>query len=116
MFPSYVFVCPDAFAVAELKRQYEVLDVTLMNGVAERDFIDELNLVRKCEILSGKRNVVVNPGLQPGQTVLVKTGPLQNVEVVIVRRLNEASMIVNLRILGRNCECKIGADELELIV
>ncbi len=116
MFSSYVFVCPDALSLTEIKRQNEILDVTVMEGAAEKEFIDELNLVRKCEILSRKQKVVVNPGLQPGQTVLVKKGPLQDSEVVVIRRLDEVSIIVNLRILGQSCECKIAANELQTIV
>lgn len=115
MFPSYVFLCSDALSVTQIKRQNEVIELTMMDGEAENDFIKELNLVRKCEILSEKRKVVVNPGLQPGQTVLIKSGPLKNSEVIVVRRVNEVVMIVNLHILGRNCECKIGADELRSI-
>lgn len=116
MFSSYVFLCPDILSVTQIKRENEVLQLTVMDDAAENDFIKELNLVRRCEILSRKEKVVINPGLQPGETVLIKRGPLQNKHVVIIRRVNEVSMIVNLYILGRHCECKIAADELKALI
>ena len=116
MFPSYVFFCPEKENITDIKNQNEVVGVSIVEDVAEKDFIKELNLIRKFELFSQNHNTIVNPEIQPGQTVLIKNGPLQNTEVVVVRRLGEVSIIVNLHFLGRSCECNIQADELKLLI
>ncbi len=116
MFPGYLFVSSDSSQIIEVRRQREIVTLNIMEGAAEEAFIHELNTVRKCEILSNRRKVVVNPGLVPGKTALIRHGALQGTEVVVVRRLNEVSLIVNLHILGRSCDCRIAADELKELV
>ena len=67
-------------------------------------------------MLAEHRRVIVNPGIQPGMTVLVKRGPLAGSEVVVIKRVNEVHVIVNLNILGRHCDCTLSADDLQQIV
>ena len=77
--------------------------------------IADLNRVRKCELLAGERKVIVNPGIQPGKTVLITSGSFAGTEAVVLRRRKELHVIVNLPILGQHCDCEFKADELELI-
>lgn len=113
MFSGYVFLCPDPVVITEIRRQTEVVGLNVLEGTVETEFIRELNLVRKLELLASTRKVVINPGLYPGQTVRVTSGPFRDTEVIVLRRVNEIYMIVNLRLLGRSCECKIAANELK---
>nr|MCR5358800.1 hypothetical protein [Thermoguttaceae bacterium] len=67
-------------------------------------------------LLAENHKVVVNPGIQPGMTVLVKSGALAGTEVVVLRRENEVRVVVNLNILGRHCDCTLNADDLQEIL
>ena len=66
----------------------------------------------KAEILSQKQQLVVNPGLQIGETYTVKNGPFKGQEVILVHRKDTVNVVVNLFFLGRNIEFLCGADEL----
>lgn len=116
MLPGYLFVCIDSSRSLDIKCQNEVVTFDLFDGLTESAFIKDLILLRKFEIFSQNRNVIVNPGIQAGSTVMIKTGALQNTEVVVLERRGEVSVIVNLHFLGRSCECVIQADELKLLI
>lgn len=115
MFPSYVFLCLNGSEMAAVKGENEVVAVNIVDESLENSFIKELNAVRKFELFSLNRKTLVNPEIQPGQTVLIKKGPLQNTEVVVIRRLGEVRIVVNLQIFGRSCECNVSAEELKLL-
>ena len=74
----------------------------------------DLEIVRQSEILSQKQELVVNPGLRIGETYLMKKAPFKDQEVILVRRKNAVSVVVNLFFLGRNIEILCGADDLTL--
>lgn len=116
MFTSYVFLEIPPLYFTNVLRMSEVLTLELPEK-PETQFglINDLNRIRKCEILANYKKIVVNPGLQPGMRVRVKSGPLADTDVVVVRRLNELHIVVNLEILGRHCDCLIDASELQEI-
>ena len=116
MFTSYVFLEIPNLYYTNIRRLPEVLTLDLPEKPELQEMlIADLNRVRKCEILAEQRKVIVNPGIQPGKTVLVTSGSLAGTEVVVIQRLNEMQVIVNLPFLGRHCDCQINADELQLL-
>ena len=74
MFPSYLFLCPEPSSLLDVRCQKEVVSLNIVEGPAENDFINELNLIRKFELFARNRKTVVNPEIQPGSTVLIITG------------------------------------------
>ena len=117
MFTSYLFLEVPNTLYTNIVRYPEVLTLDLCEKPEIQEaFIADLNRVRKCELLAEHRKVVVNPGIRPGMTVMVKSGPLADTEVVVTKRVNEVHVIVNLSILGRHCDCTLSAADLQEIV
>ena len=116
MFTSYVFLEIPNLYYTNIRRLPEVLTFDLPEKPELQEMlVADLNRVRKCELLAGERKVIVNPGIQPGKTVLITSGSLAGTEVVVLRRVNELHVIVNLPILGTHCDCQFNADELQLL-
>ena len=78
----------------------------------EDSLLRDLKIVRECELLSSQHELIVNPQLQPGDTVTIKNGPFKKQEVVVIRRHDKSSVIVNLEFLGRSIEVLCNADDL----
>jgi hypothetical protein len=112
MFPGYVFACPSKEEETEIRRNKSVWNLKVLSEVDEDGLLRDLEIVRESEILSEKQELVVNPGLHIGETYIMKKAPFKGQEVVLVRRKNAVSVIVNLFFLGRNIEIVCGADEL----
>lgn len=112
MFPGYLFACPSLEEETLIRRDKCVWNVRILNASEEEELLRDLQVVRKCELLSLNRKLVVNPQLQVGDTVRLKNGPFKNHEVIVARRENETKIIVNLNFLGRNVEIACNADDL----
>jgi transcription antitermination factor NusG len=115
MFCGYVFVCMDFAENRELLADSAVRRVLLFQDSDETQLIRELNVVRKCELLSRERQLEVNEGFFPGDRVICTAGPLKDEEVVIVKRDDAVTMIVNWYCFDRYCAFRYLADELRLL-
>ena len=114
MFPGYFFACPSFEEETIIRRNKCVWNLKVLSGADEEGLIRDLEIVRQSEILSQKQKLVVNPGLQIGETYTIKKGPFKDQEVVLIRRKDAVNVVVNLFFLGRNIEFMCGADELTL--
>lgn len=114
MFPGYVFACPSLEEETIIRRDKCVWNLQVLSKPDEEGLLRDLEIVRQSEILSQKQQLVVNPGLQIGETYIVRKGPFKDQEVVLVRRKDAVSVIVNLYFLGRNIEFMCGAEDLAL--
>lgn len=112
MFPGYLFACPNREEETIIRRDKCVWQLKVLSELDEEGFLHDLELVRQSEILSREQQLVVNPGLQIGETYIVKNGPFKGQEVILVRRKDAVNVIVNLHFLGRNIEFLCGADDL----
>lgn len=115
MFPGYVFACPDIEQETLIRRNSLVCSLKVLQEAEESAFIHDLNVVYRCEQQSANQELVVNPGLYPGQTVTIRSGPFQGNEVVILKRTDDINVIVNLYFFEQNIELKLSAHELEEI-
>ncbi|MGI5832679.1 MAG: transcription termination/antitermination protein NusG [Thermoguttaceae bacterium] len=116
MFVGYVFLEIPNRLYTDILRLSDVITLDLPEEPEiQKGLVEDLNRVRKFELFSDRHKVVVNPGIQPGMTVLIKSGPLKGIKVVVEKRVDEIHVIVNLNILGRHCACTINADELREI-
>ena len=114
MFPGYVFACPNREEETIIRRDKCVWQLKVLSEPDEEGLLRDLEIVRQSEILSQKQELVVNPGLQEGETYIVKNGPFKGQEVILVRRKDAVNVVVNLFFLSRNIEFMCGADELTL--
>ena len=105
-------------------------DLTLYGGIAtnadfilttdyfmgEDKLIEELNALRRFELLAQKERVLINPGIQKGDRVLITEGPLKGLTTEVIRRNDECdSIVVNISILNRNIEYPVSAETLQKI-
>jgi len=112
MFPGYLFACPNYEEESVIRREKGVWNLKVLSGLEEDELLRDLEIVRKSEILSQKQQLVVNPGLEIGETYKLKKGPFKDKDVVLVHRKDSVNVVVNLSFLGRNIEFLCGADEL----
>lgn len=115
---GYIFLSLNEDERNELKRmddnfvQIELQRVELMENV----LIEELNALHQIELLAQTEKVLVNPGIQKGDKVVITQGHLKNLETEVIRRDDETdSIIINLTILNKNIEYPVSAERLKKI-
>ena len=118
MFPGYIFLAAGDLERRELKRtEKSFVNIELLREEFEEEtLIRELNALRQFEVLAQTKEILVNPGIQRGDKVLVTQGPLKGLETEVIRRDDDHnSIIVNVTILERTVEYPVSADELKKI-
>jgi len=119
MIAGYVFLCLDDEERSELKRVEEkfVQIELLRDPYDEKILITELNALHQCELLAREAPVLVNPGIQRGDKVLITSGPLKGLETDVLRRKDGSDdvIIVNLTLLNTRVEYPVSAEILKLI-
>ena len=118
MIPGYIFLAasdPDRTELKRTEKNFVQIEL-LRDEPLEGTLIRELNALRQFEILAQTEEVLVNPGIQRGDKVLVTQGPLKGLETEVIRRDdNRNSIIINVTILERTVEYPVSADELKKI-
>lgn len=116
MIPGYIFLAAGDRERNELKRtEKNFVQIELLRDAPEEEIlIRELNALRQFEILAQTGEVLINPGIQRGDKVLILQGPLKGLETEVVRRDDtHNSIIINITILEKTVEYPISADELK---
>lgn len=113
MFCGYVFLCMNYSESREFLTDPAVRRISLFQDTDEKQLINELNLVKKCELLSRERQLEINKGFYPGDRVICNNGPLKGEEVVIVKRDDAVTMIVNWYCFDRYCKFRYLENELQ---
>lgn len=118
MIPGYIFLAAGDQERSELKKSVkEFVQIELLREPHEEDtLICELNALHQFEILAQSEEVLVNPGIQRGDKVIVTSGPLKGLETEVVRRDDARNaIIINISILEKTVEYPLSADELKKI-
>ena len=118
MIPGYIFLAAGDQERTELKRsERNFVQIELLRDAPEEDLlIRELNALHQFEILARTEEVLVNPGIQKGDKVLVTQGPLKGLETEVIRRDDARNaIVVNITILEKTVEYPVSADELKKI-
>lgn len=116
MIPGYIFLAAGNLERNELKRtEKNFVQIELLRDEPEEEtLIRELNALRQFEILAQTSEVLINPGIQRGDKVLVLQGPLKGLETEVIRRDDaHNSIIINITILEKTVEYPVSADELK---
>lgn len=118
MFPCYLFLCmnrEDATVLRYREKQISRIDLQF-DEAKESVLIEELKALQQCELLAQSSPVYINPGIQPGDKVLVKEGTLKGLVADVIRRDDHTDMIViNITMLNQRLEFPISAGELKRI-
>ena len=113
MFPGYFFACPSFEEETLIRREKGVWNLKVLSEPEEEGLLEDLKIVRECELLSRDHQLVVKPGLQAGQTTRMKRGPFRDQEVVVVKRDGASRVVVNLEFLSRRISLNCDVDDLE---
>lgn len=115
MIPGYIFLAASDFERTELKKhEKELVQIELLREKSEEEtLIRELNALRQFEILAQTEEVLINPGIQHGDKVLVTQGPLKGLETEVIRREDQKdAIVINITILEKTIEYLVSADML----
>ena len=113
MFPGYLFACPNLEEETLIRRNKAVWNLKKLSEAEEEILLGDLRTVRICEKQPAAHKLVVNPGLHQGTPVRIKSGRLKGQDAIVIRRVDELSVIINLFFLGRHLEMRWAADDLE---
>ena len=113
MFPGYLFACADRDEETAIRQNRCVWNLRTLSEAEEDSLIRDLRAVRLCELQSADHQLVVNPGLQAGDMVRIRSGAFKGQDAVVIRRVDAVSVIVNLSFLGRNIDVRWEAGDLE---
>ncbi len=109
LFGGYVFFCGDDEA------RYKALTTNRIANVIEVK--DQALLVYELEqinqVLQSKIKLDLHPFLKKGDRCRVTAGPLAGMEGIMVRKRNNARLVLNVAILGQAAATEIDADLLE---
>ena len=114
MFPGYLFACADRDEETAIRMNKCVWRLQTLSDVEEWSLIRDLRAVRMCELQSAEHELTVNPGLQAGDMVSIKSGAFRGYDAIVVRRVDALNVIINLEFLGRNINIRWEAGDLEI--
>ncbi len=118
MIPGYIFLALSDAERTELKRKDDhIVQIELVREeVLENLLISELNSLQKFEALVQDEEVLVKPGIQQGDRILITDGSLKGMEAEVIRRDDDSNaIIVNITILNKSVEYPVSLEYLKKI-
>ncbi len=116
LFPGYLFVqipsAPGAY-LDVLKTRGVVTFISLEPGIPTP--VDSAEMTSLQLLVESGREIDIQPGLQEGTVVRLKSGPLVDASGVLVRKENELVFIVNIELLGRNVAVRVSPQDIEAV-
>jgi len=113
LFPSYVFVHLPLF---ERLRVLRVPGVVRLVGFSKTPVpLPDDEIARIRTILHDQIRVEPHPYLTVGKRVRIKTGPMEGLEGIIVRRKNKLRFVVTVELIQRAVAVEIDGIEIESV-
>ena len=115
MFKGYLFACvaPDDKDTAW--RSKSIVRIFREDTVDQRQFLDELALIRRCEVAALDQKVEILPTLMPGTRVMIASGPWEGIYGVVDQRKKPLVFIVNLEIMQQAISTEIDITQVKLV-
>lgn len=113
LFPGYVFV---QLALRDRLQVLQVPGVVRLvgsNGMPCALPQEDMEVIHNC--LNQGCNVVPHPYLQVGHRARVKTGPLQGLEGIILRKKNKTRFVLSFKLIMRSVAVEIDGIELQSV-
>jgi transcription antitermination factor NusG len=111
LFPGYVFVRLALRDRLQVLQTPSVVRIVGFGGSPAALPDHEIETLRQG--LAKELRIEPHPYLKVGQRVRVKTGPLQGVEGILVRKKNVSRLVISLDLILRSVAAEIDAAELE---
>jgi transcription antitermination factor NusG len=112
-FPGYVFV---RLALCDRLQVLQVPGVAKLvgfNGLPSALPDSEIEAIQIC--LARKACLEPHPYVQVGRRVRVKTGPLEGLEGIVVRKKNRVRFVISLDLIQRSAAVEVEASDLQPI-
>ena len=100
MFPGYVFLLLNRQQNWQVKTSGLIIRILPVTEKTEQQILEDLNNIRKFELISRTQPVKVRADLIPGKRFTITNGKLKGTEGVIVKIKNRTEFIVHLDFLG----------------
>jgi len=111
LFPSYVFVRMELADRLRVLQLPGVVRLVSYNGQPAAIPEKEIEVLRSR--LSGAHKVEPHPYLNRGRRVRVRSGPLQGLEGIIVRRKDRCRIVFSVELLQRSVAMELDESDLE---
>jgi transcription antitermination factor NusG len=111
LFPGYVFVRLDLRDRLQLLQIPGVVQLVSFNGRPAPLPDEDIQTIQNC--LGSGHQIEPYPYLQAGRRIRVKSGPLQGLEGIILRRKNKTRFVLSFELIMRSVAVEI--DELDLV-
>lgn len=111
LFPSYVFVRMDLGDRLQVLQLPGVVRLVNFNGQPAVIPEEEIEVLRIR--LSGAQNIQPHPYLNRGRRVRVRSGPMQGLEGIVVRRKDRCRIVFSVELLQRSVAMELDESDLE---
>jgi transcriptional antiterminator RfaH len=113
MFRSYLFAQLGDEARALIVQSHKIVRLLDVMPGQEQGLLRELNDILRLEQLQTQTDLVVLPGLQPGQPIVVTDGPFKGMTAIVTRRRSLTRVTVNIELLGQSVTAEMDVGEIE---
>ena len=114
LFPNYVFVLAALDQRVAVLSTPGVYDFVRLSGVPAQIPADEIDALR-CAVEHGL-NTEPHPFLKSGDWVRVKSGPLEGLEGILVRKKNFYRLVLSVEVLVKSISVEVEACDVERMV
>ena len=111
LFPGYVFV---RFALRDRLQVLQIPSVAHLvsfNGRPAPLPVEDVQTIQHC--MTHGRQVEPHPYLQAGRRARVRSGPLQGLEGIILRRKNRTRFVLSFKLIARSVAVEIDEGDVE---
>lgn len=113
MFRSYLFAQLGDDSRSQIVQSHKIVRLVDVTLGQEQGLVRELNDILRLEQLQVQTDLVVLPGLQPGQAVVVTDGPFKGMTAIVARRRSLTRVTVNIELLGQAVTAEMDVGEIE---
>ncbi len=111
LFPSYVFVRMDLQDRLRVLQLPGVVRMLYFNGQPAAIPAEQIEVLRNR--LSGADRIEPHPYLKRGRRVRVRSGPMQGLEGIVVRRKDRCRIVFSVELLQRSVAMELDESDLE---
>lgn len=115
MFKGYLFACLAQDDKDTVWKSKSAIRIFREDTVEQRQFLEELTLIRRCEVIALEQKVEILPNLVPGTRVMIASGPWEGIYGVIDRRQKPLVFTVNLEIMQQAISAEIDITQVKLV-
>ncbi|HYA23191.1 MAG TPA: UpxY family transcription antiterminator [Terriglobales bacterium] len=112
LFPGYVFVCMALEKKLQVLQVPGVVRLVSFNGRPAALQAGEIEALR--ERLSANTKIQPHPYLRRGRRVRVRSGPMQGLEGIIVRRKDSCRVVFSVDLIMRSVSVEVDESDLEV--